>query len=190
MRNTRLVGFTKYTVIALCLFTVAIICGSVGAGMIDGEKMDTLTDYMQGFFDSVPKVNMGLALNSLKKYCLIWLGVFISGFFLPGFLLNAYIVAERGYVIGYTIGGFFKVYGAKGILACCSLLPELLFYIPVFVLFSSISLKMSFSRKDDKKIFFKKYIVISLIYLSVFCVVSFFQTFMTTTFMTLISSKM
>lgn len=190
MRNTRLVGFTKYTVIALCLFTVAIIFGSVGAGMIDGEKMDTLTDYMQGFFDSVPKVNMGLALNSLKKYCLIWLGVFISGFFLPGFLLNAYIVAERGYVIGYTIGGFFKVYGAKGFLACCSLLPELLFYIPVFVVFSSISLKMSFSRKDDKKNFLKKYIVISLIYLSVFCVVSFFQTFMTTTFMTLISSKM
>ncbi len=190
MRNTRLVGFTKYTVIALCLFTVAIICGSVGAGMIDGEKMDTLTDYMQGFFDSVPKVNMVLALNSLKKYCLIWLGVFISGFFLPGFLLNAYIVAERGYVIGYTIGGFFKVYGAKGILACCSLLPELLFYIPVFMVFSSISLKMSFSRKDDRKIFLKKYILISLIFLSVFCVVSFFQTFMTTTFMTLISSKM
>lgn len=190
MRNTRLLGFTKYTVIVLVLFTVAIICGSVSAGMIAGEEMDTLINYMKGFFDSVPTVSLGLALSSLKKYGLIWLGVFVSGFLLPGFILNAYIVAERGYVIGYTVGGFLKVYGAKGVLACCSLLPELLFYIPVFVLFSSISLKMSFSRKDDKNNFLKKYILISLIFLSVFCVVSFFQTFMTTTFMALISSKM
>ena len=190
MRNTRLLGFTKYTVIVLVLFTVAIICGSASAGMIAGEEMDTLINYMKGFFDSVPTVSLGLALSSLKKYGLIWLGVFVSGFLLPGFILNAYIVAERGYVIGYTVGGFLKVYGAKGVLACCSLLPELLFYIPVFVLFSSISLKISFSRKDDKNIFLKKYILISLIFLSVFCVVSFFQTFMTTTFMALISSKM
>ncbi len=190
MRNTRLIGFTKYTVIALVLFTSAIICGSIGAGMIAGEEMNVLTNYMQGFFDSVPTVGLGLALSSLKKYCLVWLGVFISGFIMPGFLLSAYTLIERGYVIGYTIGGFLKVYGVKGILACCSLLPELLFYIPVFVLFSSISLKMSFSKKEDKKIFLRKYILISLIFLSVFCVVSFFQTFMTTTFMTLISSKM
>ena len=190
MRSTRFVEFTKYTIIAIILFTASIIWGSISAGMIAGEEMVTLSDYMKGFFSGVPAVSAGLALNCLKKYCLTWLGLFLSGFVLPGFLLSGYILGERGYVIGYTIGGFLKVYGAKGILACCSLLPELLFYIPVLVLFSSISLKMSFSRKENKNIFLKKYILISLIFLSVFCVVSFFQTFMTTTFMALISHKM
>ena len=190
MRNTKLFSITKYTVITLIIFTAAIICGSIGAGMIAGEEMETLTGYMKGFFDNVPKASVGLALSSLKKYALVWLGVFAAGFVMPGVLLNFYTLGERGYIIGYTIGGFLRVYGAKGILACLSLLPELLFWIPVFVLFSSISLKMSFLRKDGKKIFLKKYILISLIFLSVFCVVSFFQTFLTTTFMAVISSRM
>ena len=190
MHDARLLSFTKYTIIALILFTAAIICGGVGVGMLAGEDLETLTNYMQGFFDSVPKVSAGLALSSMKKYVLLWTIVFVSGFIMPGFILNAYTVAERGYVIGYTIGGFVRVYGAKGIFACCSLLPELLFYIPVFILFSSISLKMSFFKKDNKKIFLRKYVLTSFIFLSVFCVISFLQTFLTTTFMSLISDRM
>lgn len=190
MRDTKFLNFTKYTVISMILFTAAIVCGGIGVGMLVGEEMETLTNYLQGFFESVPKVSAGLAYNSMKKYTLVWVGVFISGFIMPGFLLNVYTLAERGYVIGYTIGGFLRVYGAKGILACCSMLPELLLYIPVFLIFSSISLKMSFFRKENKKNFSRKYILTSLIFLSVFCVVSFLQTFLTTTFMSLISNKM
>ncbi len=190
MRDIRFLGLTKYTVISLVLFTAAIICGGIGVGMIAGEEMEALSRYMQGFFDSVPKADISLAFSSLKKHAVVWAMVFTSGFLLPGFLLNFYTVVERGYVIGYTIGGFLKVYGFKGLLAGCSLLPELLLYIPVFLLFSSISLKMCFCKKENKKNFLRKYIIYSLIFLSVFCVVSFFQTFLTTTFMSFISTKM
>ncbi|MBR3909432.1 MAG: hypothetical protein IKJ50_06920, partial [Clostridia bacterium] len=47
----------------------------------------------------------------------------------------------------------------------------------LLVFFSAISLKMSFFRHEQKKIFLKKYIFCILIFLPIFCAVSILQTF-------------
>lgn len=92
MREMRFFNFTRYTIICLILFTIAIVCGAIGVGMISGENMEILTEYMKGFFSSVPKGSMNLALSSIKKYSLVWMSVFAAGFIVPGFLLNLSVI--------------------------------------------------------------------------------------------------
>ena len=173
---------------------LAILLGSVfgcmGAVEIESAGVKEIEGYFKNFFGQVSVGGTDLFFSSLKKYLVVWALIFLSGFNIVGFLVNTFSICARGYIIGYTSACLCRIYGFKGILACMGLVPEMLVFIPVLVIFSSISLKMSFFAHENKKNFFRKYFIISLIFLSVFCVVSLFQTFLTTTFMTLISKAL
>lgn len=182
--------YTKTALVPAIIILIAAVCGSISAGIISEEQCGTLTGYLENFFKDVPGADKGIIYSSLKKQIAVWFFVAVSGWVLPGFLLNVATVCERGFVIGYTTAGFFRVYGLSGIKACAALLPEMLFYIPILTFFSSISLKMSFLSHENKKKFLGKYVLICLFFLSVFCAVSVFQSFFTTTFMRWISKQM
>ena len=179
--------FSKITLLPIIILVFATIYGSVSAGGIEAEQTAELAGYFHNFFGEVPKGGSGLLLSSAKKYLLVWFLIFLSGPILPGFIINIGTVWERGFAIGYTSACFYGVYGAKGIFACLTLLPEMLVFVPILVFFSSISLKMSFFAHENKKLFLKKYFLFSIFFLTAFCVVSLFQTFLTTTFMRVIS---
>ena len=183
----KLTVFSKITLIPLAAILAGVVFGSVGAGRIESADTTELTAYFNNFFGQVPSGNMELFFSSLKKYFVVWVLIFSSGFIIPGSVINIFSVWRRGYIIGYTSGCFCRVYGVKGIIACVGLLPEMLVFIPVLAFFSSISLKMSFFAYENKKLFLKKYLFFSFIFLSVFCVVSCLQTFLTTIFMSIIS---
>ena len=178
---------SKITIIPMAAILLGVILGSVSAGKMDITGIKELEGYFDNFFGQVGTGDLNLFLSSFKKYFVVWLLVFSSGLVVPGFLINIFTLCRRGYIIGYTSGCFCRIYGLKGVLACMGLVPEMLIFIPVLAVFSSISLKMSFFAHENKKLFFRKYFLISLIFLSVFCAVSGFQTFLTTTFMSLIS---
>ncbi len=182
--------FSPIVFVPSLVLLVGVICGSIRAGGIDSSASEEVAGYLGSFFGEVPRGGGELFISSAKKLLALWVLITVSGCFLPGFFLNMYIMAQRGFAIGYTSGCFFGVYGIKGIMACISLVPEMLVFLPALIYFSSISLKMSFSAYDNKKVFLRKFILISLIFLTVFCVVCVFQTFVTTIFMRCISAWM
>lgn len=181
---------TKTTLVPAIILLVAAVCGSISAGRISEEQCGNLSGYLVNFFENVPGVDKGIIYSGLKKQIAVWFFIAVSGWVLPGFLMNVATVCERGFVIGYTSAGFFRVYGLSGIKACAALIPEMLLYIPLLTFFSSISLKMSFLSHENKKNFLGKYVLTALFFLSVFCAVSVFQSFLTTTFMQWISKEM
>ncbi len=182
--------FSKTVIIPMVIILIAALCGSISAGRISEAECDNLSGYLVNFFKDVPGIDKTLLYSSLKKHITVWFMIAVSGCILPAFLLNVATVWERGFVIGYTAAGFCRVYGLKGVTACVALFPEMVFFIPVLAIFSSFSLKMSFLSHENKKVFFGKYIFSVIFFLSVFCGISVFQTFLTTTFMRWISSGM
>lgn len=180
--------YSKMAVVPLLAILISSVWGAISAGKMSEVQCGDLSGYLTKFFSEVPSSGSTVFFGALKKQLIIWFVITVSGGLLPGFLLNICAVCERSFVIGYTFAGFCRVYGLKGIAACVAMLPEMLLYIPILTVFSSISLKMSFLSHENKKVFLGKYILMSIFFLSVFCAVSVFQSFLTTIFMKWIST--
>ncbi|MBP3359447.1 MAG: stage II sporulation protein M [Clostridia bacterium] len=180
----------KAAVIPALFLAAGAVFGSICAGGISGEESAELYGYFSGFFGNVSGADRTVLLSSVRQYGILWLILAVSGCALPGFIPNMLVVSKRGFVTGYTAACFYKIYGYKGAFACISLLPEMLVFLPALIVFSSFSLKMSFLSRENKKNFLKKYILILIIFLSIFCVVSILQSYATTIFMKFISARM
>ncbi len=186
----RLSLVSKAVFVSSAALFIGVIIGAVGQIRTGLWHTGEIQSYFQNFFGAVPRADKQMLYAALDKYFIVWMLIFASGFFMPGALVNIFAVLKRGYVIGYTSACFYNVYGIKGVLPCLALIPEMFIFVPVLTFFSSISLKMSFFSHETKKLFFKKYLFWSLIFMSVFCMVSLFQTFLTTIFMRIISRLM
>lgn len=180
----------KAAVIPALFLAAGAVFGSICAGRISGEESAELYGYLSGFFGSVSGADSTVLLSSVKQYGILWLILAVSGCALPGVLPNMLVVSKRGFVTGYTAACFYKIYGYNGVFVCMSLLPEMLVFLPALIVFSSFSLKMSFLNRENKRFFFKKYLLILIIFLSIFCAVSILQSYATTIFMKAVSSKM
>ena len=176
-------SMVKYICVCIIVLTAGVIAGSVYAG-ISGENTDTLVTYFNDVFG-----NMSMNSNSFKSIFIRWTilcaVISVSGTVLPGSIFNISTVGYRGFVTGYTTACFFRAYSLKGIFLGMSLLPEFIISLPVIIIFSSISLKMSFSKYENKKKLFGKYLLVCVIFFAIFCVISIFQAYLTTIFMRL-----
>lgn len=121
---------------------------------------------------------------------LITLGImFVMGFFRFGAVGTGIVIVRRGFVTGFTSASLIRAYGMKGILIMLTLMPTALIYIPALLIFGAAS--VTYSLKDDKfqkKIIFS-YIFFTVFMISIFCVASLSEGFLTTTFMKLVSEK-
>jgi len=177
----------KMSVIPLIILVLAVACGGICACRISGAESESLYEYFSALFVSQEKAGKGMLINSVCSMAVVWAAIAVSGTVLPGVLLNLAVVVYRGFISGYTGAGFWRIYGYRGILMSVAMLPETVIFLTALVFFSAISLKMSFFRHEQKKIFSKNYFLWVIIFLSIFCVVSVLQTFATTIFMSLLS---
>ncbi len=173
----------RFAAAALIFFTIGIFLGAVYASGAPGEM---LSGYFSSFFGSLGKATPDDIKAVILKNFIIWISIFISASFMPGSLLNVYTVVYRGFVTGYTAACFCVSYGARGMLFCCAMLPEMMLCVPLLVIFSAFSLKMSFSRHEIRKNFLKNFLIISFFSLTIFCVLSLCQAFLTTIFMNML----
>ena len=171
----------RFAAAATAFITIGIILGGLYAL---GTSEDVLSEYFSEFFKSLSAPRSDIREILLKNF-MIWSGIALSSIVMVGSAINVYTVVHRGFVTGYATVCLCKSFGAKGMLLCTAMLPEMLLLIPITVFFSAFSLKMSFSRNEFKKNFLKKFLCISLFSLTIFCVVSLFQAYLTTTFMNL-----
>ena len=132
--------------------------------------------------------NSGDMAEGIKNY--IGGIIFLMGFLRFGFIVTGAIIVRKGFIIGFTTASFIKFYGAKGMLVMLSTMPTILITIPTLLLFSAVSIKYSLnSERKSKKIIFS-YIFFMIIIISIFCVASLSEGYLTTTFMSWVSSKL
>ena len=169
------------------LLVVGVTVGSVYLAKNSGDMAEGIKNYIGSFCTAVSenKNSMTVFKNSLQAN-LISVGiVFLMGFLRFGFIVTGAIIVRKGFIIGFTTASFIKFYGAKGMLVMLSTMPTILITIPTLL---SIKYSLNSERKSKKIIF--SYIFFMIIIISIFCVASLSEGFLTTTFMSWVSPKL
>ena len=145
------------------LLVVGVTVGSVYLAKNSGDMAEGIKNYIGSFCTAVSenKNSMTVFKNSLQAN-LISVGiVFLMGFLRFGFIVTGAIIVRKGFII-----------------------------IPTLLLFSAVSIKYSLnSERKSKKIIFS-YIFFMIIIISIFCVASLSEGYLTTTFMSWVSPKL
>lgn len=182
---------TALYILGIFLLTAGIAAGSMYLARGSEEMAEGIKNYIGNFFATFSETrnNMMVFRNSLTSN-LINLGIiFVMGFFRFGPIVTGALLVRRGFIIGFSSASFFKFYGMKGILIMLSTMPAVLITIPATLLFSAVSVNFALKRdRREKKIIFS-YIFFLILMISIFCVASLSEGFLTTTFMNWISPK-
>lgn len=150
----------------------------------DGELYAYLMRFFEGLSNEIDK--FAIFKNSLFDNIGMCVLIMIFGFFKPGIVGTMLVCAARGFAGGFTAAAFVRYYGMKGLFVSLASFPTSLIYFPTLVAFCAFSSCFSVNnrRKEKDKIAF--YVLFSLIFFAVFCVASFFDGYVTTTFMKLL----
>lgn len=178
--------------VLIFLLVIGVTVGSVYLAKNSVDMAEGIKNYIGSFCTSVTenKNSMTVFKNSVQSNLLCIGIIFLMGFFRFGFIVTGAIIIRKGFIIGFTTASFVKFYGMKGMLIMLSTMPTILITIPALLLLSVVSIKYSLNpEKKSKKIIFS-YIFFLIIIISIFCVASLSEGYLTTTFMSLISPKL
>ena len=177
--------------VVIFLLIMGVTAGSVYLAKHSADMGEGIKNYIGSFFSSFAetKNNMTVFKNSLTSN-LISIGIiFVMGFFRFGCIATGAIIVRKGFIMGFTAASFFKFYGFQGMLIMLSTMPTVFITIPALLFFSAVSVKFSLNPdKKQKKLIFS-YIFLLILMISIFCVASLSEGFLTTTFMSLMSPK-
>lgn len=182
----------RLLVLFVCLLIIGILIGSIYLVKLNVEMMNSIKNYITNFFGSIAenKNSFLILKNSLKSNLILTAIIFVMGFFRFGFLAVGLVVVRQGFVMGFTTATFLKLYGGRGMLVMLSTIPTIVITVPALLIFSTVSVSFAMNReKKSKKIIFS-YIFFLILTIAIFCVASFFEGYLTTTFMKILSPNM
>lgn len=178
-------------VVVTVLLVIGVTAGSVYLSKHSADMGEGIKNYISSFFNSFAenRNNAAVFKNSLTSNLLSLAVIFAMGFFRFGCIVTGAVIVRKGFIMGFTAASFFKFYGFKGMLIMLSTMPTIIINVPALLFFSAISLKFSLNHdKKQKKLIFS-YIFFLILMISIFCVASLSEGYLTTTFMSLISLK-
>ena len=192
--NAILINNKKYiyqkTLIMLLIFIAGTVLGAIYCTLLSSQSDDSLNSYLFDFFsrikDELPYVRT--LKSSLIKNIRIFFIIFMCSYFRFGKPVIASVVGIKGFVSGFTSGTFIKYFGIKGMLLPLSSLFSNILFIPAFLILSAKSGIMASDRREADKITKRKYLSLAICCLTIFCASSVLDSYITTTFMKLISS--
>lgn len=165
------------------LFFIGILVGTLYMAFSDTD--DNLYTYLSQLFISFPAAENHFTVfkSSLWENIRIFIILTVCGFFKLGAVGSFSCCAVKGFVNGFTSAAFIRYYSVRGLLVPLSSLFSTLLFVPSLILFASFSANFSFRKKEKNTI--GAFLMLSLIFLAVFCVISFIDGYVTTTFMKL-----
>ncbi len=176
--------------LAIFMLIAGITAGSVYLAK-NSAGMEGIKEYLEKFFASFSenRNNMAVFKNSLISNLICAGIIFVMGFFRIGCIGTGAMIIRKGFIMGFTSASFFKFYGGKGILIMLSTMPTVIITLPALIAFSAISVRFSLNENKLKKNLIFSYIFFLILVISIFCVASLSEGFLTTTFMTWLSPK-
>ncbi len=184
-------GSSVWIYAALFLLAAGTAAGSVYLMRSGAETAEGVRAYLARFFETFAanKNNAAVFKNSLVSNLICAGIIFTAGFFRFGCILTGALLLRRGFVMGFTAASFFKFYGLRGMFIMLSTMPTVLITIPAMLLFSAVSVNFSLNRERKEKKFIFSYIFFLILTISIFCVASLSEGYLTTTFMGFASPK-
>lgn len=183
-------GFLKFFLFMLLFFCAAYVAGAVCCGRAEVAENTEMSEFLTSFFSSVKSQDMKKSMIAgIYEYLKTFGVIFVCAFFKPGAVITSCVVMRQGFMSGYSMASFLKVFSKKGLLAMLAQLPETLVFILLLIVFSSTSTKFAFFTKENKKNFLILFMIFSCFFLSIFCVLGIFKGYLTTIFMKWAASK-
>lgn len=188
-RDFALVIKKEKTIIFLGIVTMLFVGVLSGAFYMASQPPDKeFYEYLEGFVKNInlDGKRLEIFLNSLKSDLGIVLLISISGFFRIGIVLPFFASLYKGFVTGYTMSAFIRYFGARGLFVPLSSMASELIFIPALVVFSAVS--ACFSLKKRKKTEINRYLATTAVFVLIFTISSFFDGYITPTFIKLFST--
>ncbi len=177
------------TLLMLIIYIIGISLGAIYCTLIASQFDDSLYTYLLNFFakikDELPYIDT--LKSSIFKNIRLFFILFVSSYFRLGCISIITTVGIRGFVVGFSSGIFIKYYSIKGLILCLSSLFSSLLFLPCFLFFASASFIMCTDRKMSDNTRKRKYVLLAICTLTIFCASSLLDSVLTTTFMKLIS---
>ena len=188
MKRHKKVGFLL--IFILGIFVLGTVMGSSYATGMEEDVSTEMYDYLCNYFENSARTNKEIFFASFLDNLEIFSVIFIAGFFKFGTVMTTGVVCMEGFVSGFTHGTLIKLMGWKGFLLGASGLFSIMIFVSNLVFYSTFSVNFAVSRQKTDIISKKRYMIISAIALTIFCIASVFDGYITTTFMNLIVTKM
>ena len=179
---------SKWIYIIFGLFCIGITIGAVYCTCLNTSSSLSVNNFLTNFFSSfnadIDKFSSfkNSAFNNLKFFIFI----FLSSFVKPGVVFIGGCSILKGFISGFTIASFIKFYKAKGLLIYLCQLPSLLIFIPSFIFFCTYAIVFCINKHNTEKNKVKKFILLSFCCLTIFCITSFIDGYISTIFMKLL----
>jgi len=179
----------KLVYICFLLFVAGIAVGAVYCAFLDDAQNSSvsryLTQYFGGYAQNVDYIT--IFKGSLWGYFKSFLIVFLCSFVRPGVIGSAGVVILKGFSSGFSTASFVKLYGIKGLLITGANFLSQIIFIPTLLLFCAASIDLSINTYRGEKDARRRFNLLAICCLTIFCVAAVFDAFITTTFMKLIS---
>lgn len=154
----------KY-ILFLSLFFAGILIGIILSGNLSAEMTDLLKEEITVLIDGLASGKADstqILLTAFLKNARLFILVFICGFFIWLIPLTLFSMFLEGVSSGFAAGYLCAAFGGTGMwIAIVSLLPTLLFGIPLYIFMSVVSMNNSLNRSNRGSV--KKYVVLFLI---------------------------
>lgn len=178
--------FKKEKTIAIFVVLAIFLGTIIGAFLAATSGLDEVTkNFLGEIFAGFEGGDKYLVfLNSFYDNIRVFLIVFLLSFFKFGSIGIVATGLIKGFVSGFTTAVFVKYYSLKGLVVPLASFFSNAIFIPAFVLFLICSAKFTFLKKTKNNVF--RFISLSVISFAIFCVSSFLDGYLGTTFMNLL----
>ncbi len=179
----------KLIYICFLLFAAGVAAGAVYCGFLDDAQNSSISRYLTKYFDGYAKnadyitIFKGSLWGCFKSFLVIYLCSFVR----PGVIGSAGTVILKGFSSGFSTASFVKLYGIKGLLITSTNFLSQMIYIPTLLLLCAASVNLSVNTFRGEKEGRRRFNLLAICCLTIFCVAAVFDALITTTFMKLIS---
>lgn len=177
-------------IIMLVVLLTGMVIGSGYAAGMKEEVSSGISDYLYSFFENAYKEKTDIFISSVLNNLKIFSVIFFAGFFKVGTVFTAGIVCMEGFVSGFTNATLIKLMGWKGFFIGASGILSVLVFVGNLIFYSAFSVNFAVSEGKFEKKTKKQYITISVIALTIFCIASLLDGYITTIFMEFVVNKM
>lgn len=184
-----MLGENKKTINLLYIISMVLIgIGAVAGAVYYALRFNSsasVQNHLTMYFDSIGggmDFN-GIVKSSIKDYAIICGAVAVMSFTKLGPACGGFLLLRMGFVNAFTVASFVDFYGLHGVILAAELIPKIIIVIPVMCFYAAVSTVFSQKRSEltkKEKIF---YIIFSSFVYAIFCMSSFVEGGITTTFM-------
>lgn len=125
-------------------FAIGIAVGAFTVKALDYTQKQELVIYLNKFFQILDRETVNsftILLQALKNNFLTVFLIWILSITIIGVPITLFIIAFRGFIVGFTISFLIQGLGWKGmLLALIAVLPQNILYIPCLLIISAVSM--------------------------------------------------